>query len=546
MKLTALKSLILPGIEFPELVAVPPFADKSFASRVFGAFCRINPELDCMQDRAFLKNVAKVLDAAGYTGVFSTLPKEVEANPEIKKWRAWYAEEKERKAAFRKENAESLKAKREELKSKYGYALVNGEKENLGSWVVEPEGFYFGRGDSPIKGMWKQAVMPEDIVVNTNGPVPVMIAGEQVKKFAFEKTWNPECHSAAHYPVKVGIPNKEGKVLKPAFQTQKDIQFSQTSSIKKEGQVKKYEAGEALLKIQGKLEDRIEECFTTGSSLEDAIAIYIMLNKGIRVGTSTETQNGTKGLLALEWGKDVKRVGNSLKFSFVGKDSVKDTSSLEIPADKLDKIEKVWKKSGKLNSTYETLKEFVKAVDSSVTFSPKLLRTLVAASVMTKALKEVTKKYKLTKDSSEALKKLAFNEANMEVAKKLNHQTNVSKAAEERKAAKFKETQAKLKDKEVKAKELETKRKARLKVLIEKGKTEEAKKLRETMAKSKESLKMAKMNASFKEGNADFTGSTSKAAYIDPKIVSNWCEKVGLDISKVYTKTQLEQFSERI
>ncbi len=57
----------------------------------------------------------------------------------------------ERKAA-----AAERKAKREALKEQYGYAIVNGERTELGTYMVEPSGIFMGRGQHPLRGRWKE------------------------------------------------------------------------------------------------------------------------------------------------------------------------------------------------------------------------------------------------------------------------------------------------------------------------------------------------------------------------------------------------------
>ena len=106
---------------------------------------------------------------------------------------------------------------------------------------------------------------------------------------------------------------------------------------------------------------------------------------------------------------------------------------------------------------------------------------------------------------------------------------------------------AKLKEREVKAEELTKKRKAKIKELKKAKKAgweEKVAKLEEMIAKSEFRTDLAKKNASFKESEANFTGSTSKAAYIHPKIIADWCDRIKLPIEKVYSKSQVAQFEE--
>lgn len=566
MKLEPLTSVEVKAIEIPRRVPVPAFADPNkFSNRVFGAFCRINPALPCMQDEVFLKRAFEVIAASG----FRNLPLEsrhlklsvfVEQDAEIKKWRDWYVEEKVRIAAWKKDNKEELDKQKEEFKAKYGCAIVNGVKEPLQSYAVEPEGFFFGRGDSPLSGYWKFENTAADVRLNTNSEnLPAVIyAGEDgealvTSGFAWNVEWDPESHFAAQYNINIGIPNPDGTIKTKKAEKYKMIQFGATSSVKKEGQTKKYAAASDLGKSYETIIENVKKEFQKARSsdkiadLSTAIAVFMLFEKGIRIGSAKPTVNGTKGLLSLEWGKDVKRDGNKIKFNFYGKDSVKDTSSIE--TEYADVIEKGWSKYTKLLTDKASIKEYISKLAPSVSdvFSPKLCRTAVAASVMLKALDEVVDKYKLTKESPEALKKLAFDEANMAVARRLNHQRGVNKVAEAKRNEANKLKEESLKERAAKLKISNEKKQEKIKALRaakKDGWKDKVKKLQEQMAKADERLTQSKRNLKFKEENGNITASTSKAAYIDPSIVADFCTKVDLKLEKVYTKKQIEQFSQ--
>lgn len=547
MKLENLKSVELPAIEIPETLGVPNELKDKFTYnewKVFGAFCNKNPELPCMTEKIYLKNVALCINATsnGKLDEVTKDPFKMTSHPFYKKWQAYYQNIKDEKAAMRKEPSfKEANAKRNaDRKAKYGFALVNGVKEPLQSWALEPEGIYQGRPGSPDTGLWKSVDDVSLVKVNSNGKAPLLIQGDKViSDYNWQMEFDPTHHYAAAYSTYIGIPGK-----KPVVKIEKHIMFGANSSIKKEGQAKKYAAADDLMKESSNLiKDLLKGLKEDPTSTK--VALYVLFFKGIRIGHKTETRNGTKGLLTLEWNKDVKRVGNTLHFDFYGKDSVRDVSDLECENYVADAIEKVWSKDGKLKTDKTKIEAWVKA-RANITFTPKLSRTMVAARVMMRALEDVEKKYNLTANSPEGLKKLAFQEANMAVAHQLNHQKGVSKAAEEKRKAKFEETKGKLKEREVKASELTKKRKAKIKELKKSkkpGYEEKIAKLEEMIAKSEFRTDLAKKNANFKEQEANFTASTSKASYIDPAIISDWCNKVDLPLEKVYSKTQMDQFN---
>lgn len=552
MELTPLKDEVkLPAIRVPAVLPLPEDLVGRFTRdewKVFGHFCNKNPELDCMSDPTFLRNVAKCIKATANGKLDDVIrdPLKMTSHPLYKKWSAYYQDIKDKKALERKDPKVKArtKARNECLKSKYGFCTVDGVQEPLQSYALEPEGIFPGRPGSPDAGLWKEATDIAEVVVNAKTFSPKLLVGDDDTEHIYSWTlsFNPENHYAARYPVRVGVPGE-----KPTSVQWKKIMFSAKASCKKEGQQKKYDASEVLIDNIVPLMDKIvRDCEENPTAT--SIALYLLFTKGIRIGNAKPTKNGTKGLLTLEWGKDVKPTGHGfgIKFDFLGKDSVHDLSEIELPNQLMyNNFTTLWADQKKLKTTKEEIKKYVTSLIPGVPYTPKLSRTVVAANTMIQALDEVVRKYKLTKDSDEGLKKLAFNEANMEVAKRLNHQRGVNKTAEAKRKAKFEENKNKLKDREAKAKELEAKRKARIKELEKKGGKEEAiAKIQDQIAKSKSRVKLAKMNESFKEENQNFVSTTSKSAYICPRIIKSFCDRVSLPIEKVYTKTQVDQFSE--
>ncbi|MBC7257384.1 MAG: DNA topoisomerase I, partial [Chloroflexi bacterium] len=86
----------------------------------------------------------------------------------------------------RKALALARRREREALKARYGYAIVNGQRVELGTYMVEPSGIFMGRGQHPLRGRWKEGAQQRDITLNL-GPDPSGIEGEWA-----EIVWQPE------------------------------------------------------------------------------------------------------------------------------------------------------------------------------------------------------------------------------------------------------------------------------------------------------------------------------------------------------------------
>src|SRR3972149_2876399 len=74
--------------------------------------------------------------------------------------------EKDSREGMTKEAKKSLAAKRkklrEDMKEKYGKAIMDGKEVEVANYMAEPPGIFIGRGDHPIRGRWKARVTPKE------------------------------------------------------------------------------------------------------------------------------------------------------------------------------------------------------------------------------------------------------------------------------------------------------------------------------------------------------------------------------------------------
>lgn len=70
---------------------------------------------------------------------------------------------------------EKLRIKEEKAaaEAKYMYATVDGKREKVGNFRVEPPGLFRGRGEHPKMGKLKARIFPRDITINIGTGVPV-------------------------------------------------------------------------------------------------------------------------------------------------------------------------------------------------------------------------------------------------------------------------------------------------------------------------------------------------------------------------------------
>lgn len=75
--------------------------------------------------------------------------------------------------AEKKERAAANKQMRDELKAKFGYAVIDDKPTEVGAYLVEPPGILMGRGEHPLRGKWKERVRAEDVTLNLDEAAPI-------------------------------------------------------------------------------------------------------------------------------------------------------------------------------------------------------------------------------------------------------------------------------------------------------------------------------------------------------------------------------------
>ena len=72
----------------------------------------------------------------------------------------------EERKNWTKEQKLELKKENEKILEEYGYCLMDGHKQRVGNFKIEPPGLFRGRGDHPKMGKLKKRIRPEEIIIN--------------------------------------------------------------------------------------------------------------------------------------------------------------------------------------------------------------------------------------------------------------------------------------------------------------------------------------------------------------------------------------------
>ncbi|XP_041990284.1 DNA topoisomerase 1 alpha-like isoform X2 [Salvia splendens] len=103
----------------------------------------------------------------------------------------WHQSEKEKKKQMTTEEKKALKEEKLKQEEKYMWAIVDGVKEKVGNFRVEPPGLFRGRGEHPKMGKLKKRIRPSDITINIGRDAPIPecpIHGQSWKEIRHDNT----------------------------------------------------------------------------------------------------------------------------------------------------------------------------------------------------------------------------------------------------------------------------------------------------------------------------------------------------------------------
>jgi DNA topoisomerase-1 len=420
---------------------------------------------------------------------FTDIIQSVEAEKAMKL--AMAREEKKRIAYERKTMRE---AKREE----YGYAIVDGQKIELGNYTVEPASIFMGRGKHPLRGRWKRGAKKGDITLNLSPDAPAP-CGEWKGR-----VWEPDCLWVARWN-------------DPLRGREKYIWFSDSSFVKQKREIEKFNKAKELAKYLKIIRAHIEENLDSSNSLRRRIATvwYLIDALKFRVGDEKdEDEADTVGATTLR-PEHVQFIDSGVVFHFLGKDSVEWNIKAQLP-----------------NAVVRNLKEFIGSANSSIFtgvnssnakafleevaqgFTPKVFRTYHAS----KAVENVLSQSRVKADDPTHVKKYEATIANLEAAIECNHKRTLPNNWEQS-----------LNSLEERLRLLQAK--------LDTGKSDKQR------TKQRERVRELRMRIQLRKKTRDYNLNTSLKSYIDPRIYYGWGKKVDFDWRNYYSKNLQKKFT---
>jgi DNA topoisomerase-1 len=323
----------------------------------------------------------------------------------------------------KKAQREERKALRDSLKEKYGYAMVDGERMELGNYQTEPSGIFMGRGQHPLRGRWKQGASQKDITLNIDPEAAKTLEGDWK-----ELIWAPDTMWIAKWTDEL-----TGKV--------KYIWLHDSTPIKQERESAKFDKALKVEKRIDEIRDHIMDGLRSDNAQRRmvAAACYLIDNLSLRVGDEKDPEEAdTVGATTLR-AEHLTFKKDSIVFDFLGKDSVpwhkEITLSPEVYAElkelhdkAVERIESFnMSKTKKTKADPKKIAQIFPSIGSTHVnrflsevypeLTAKVFRTYHASTIM----REELKKSKAKKADPEFIKKEAFKRANLEVARVMNH-----------------------------------------------------------------------------------------------------------------------------
>ena len=417
-------------------------------------------------------------------------------------------EQKEKKLLLSSSEKQKILEGKKIQEEPYLYATVDGKKEKIGNFKIEPPGIFIGRGCHPLLGSIKPRLYPKDIILNLSkdAPIPNSSLGNKWGEIIH----NPYVDWLASYPDLI-----TGKT--------KYIWLSASSSWKMENDQEKFDLARKLKRKIKEIRLQYNQLLTDKNlkNRQTATCIYFIDYLALRVGNEKgEEEADTVGITSLRVEHLNLLDDLHIKLDFLGKDSVRFIKVIKVDELVYNNLIEFTKSKNKDMEIFDNintvdLNKYLQTLMDGLT--AKVFRTYNASNLFNKELNSTEIKENMNEVDKFNFLLNEFNQANIKVAMLCNHQKNVQKN--------FKEQIQKIDEEINKFKKEKLQETSKSKI----GKLNiKLKKL-----KAKKELKLELKNISL---------GTSKINYIDPRITISWIKKHDFPIEKIFSETLRDKF----
>ena len=368
--------------------------NKTFQNNFFGDFKDILKKTGGAKDSSGETVSVKEFSKCDFTPIFN-----------------YYDAQREAKKALSAAEKKAAKAAKDEAEAPYMYCMWDGRKQKVGNFRVEPPGLFRGRGEHPKTGKVKTRVKPEQVTINIGkeATVPPPPQGHKWKEVKHDKegTW-----------LAMWQENVNGNY--------KYVMLAANSDVKGQSDFKKFEKARELKKHIDKIRKDYRKNLKNELTAErqKATAVYLIDQFALRAGNEKgDDEADTVGCCSLKYENITLREPNTVIFDFLGKDSIRFYSEVEVDRQVFKNL-MIFKKPPKKDGddifdrlTTSALNAHLQKYMPGLT--AKVFRTYNASFTMSKLLQE------LKSSGSIAEKVKDYNDANRKVAILCNHKRTV-------------------------------------------------------------------------------------------------------------------------
>ncbi|SCU79491.1 LANO_0A06436g1_1 [Lachancea nothofagi CBS 11611] len=511
--------------------------------------------------------------------------------------------QKEQRKQLSPQEKKKLKQEKEELEEPYKFCWLDGRKEQVGNFRIEPPGLFRGRGAHPKTGKLKRRVYPEDVVLNLDKEATIPEAPDGHK-------WGEVRHDNTVQWLAMWREN-----ISNSF---KYVRFAANSSLKGMSDFKKFEKARQLKDYIDAVRKDYNKNLKSKVMLERQIAVacYFIDVFALRAGgEKADDEADTVGCCSLRYEHVTLKPPNTVIFDFLGKDSIRFYQEVQVEKQvfkNLTLFKKAPKKPGhqlfdrldpsilnkhlqnympgltaKVFRTYnasKTMQDQLDLIPNEGTVAEKLLKYNAAnrtVAILCNHQRTVTKGHAASvQKAMERIEELEWQKIRLkrtimqldeaEVKKNPKYFAEVKDLVKEQEAAihkrlvekerekytkKFARENEKRKfDKEEelpesvlqewmeKAEEMEKEYRQELDTGKVQVKTSDIEKIKSQIEKLDQRIENCSIQLKDKEDNSQVALGTSKINYIDPRLSVVFCKKFGVPLEKVFTKSLRDKF----
>ncbi|KAI7826439.1 putative DNA topoisomerase [Kickxella alabastrina] len=299
-----------------------------------------------------------------------------------------------KRKAMTKDEKETSKKEKMLIDEKYGFCMLDGRREKVGNFRIEPPALFRGRGAHPKTGMLKKRVLPEQ--------------------------WGNVIHDTTVTWLAMWKENINGNT--------KYVFLAAGSSLKGQSDMKKFDKARNLVRCIDGIRSQYTKDLRSDIMAERqrATALYLIDRFALRAGNEkSDDEADTVGCCSLRCEHVTLEAPNIVNFDFLGKDSIRYERTTEVDKQVWKNL-RLFQKAPKTKNdmlfdrlTPTTLNKHLQTLMPGLT--AKVFRTFNASFVFQNQLANTPA------NGTEAEKILAYNRANREVAVLCNHQRTVSK-----------------------------------------------------------------------------------------------------------------------